>query len=92
MQQVKQMLAAGVSVSTAIKEALGMSVTAFADKHELARTITSEMLNLSRFPDLPTCTALAKELGGEPYDWALLLWKAAKPVKTRFADAAESTV
>lgn len=90
MQQVKEMVAARVSVSTAIKESLAMSQTAFADKYGLGRTTTSERLNLERAPDVSTCEALSKELGGAPYEWALFLWEAARPSEDRFNAAAAS--
>lgn len=85
MDKVKQMVAAGISLSTAIKEVLGSSVTAFADRHELSRPIASEVLNLDRSPRADVCEALAKELGGDAYEWALLLWEGARPSPERFA-------
>jgi hypothetical protein len=87
MDSVKRMIGAGANLSMAIKQELGMSVTAFADKFDLARTITSEVLNLDRAPRMDVCRALASELGGEPYEWAVLLWEAAKPQPARFIAA-----
>ncbi len=86
MQQVKQMVEAGVSLSTAIKESLGTSVTAFADENRLSRTLTSEVLNGERMPRADVCLALEKRLGGLAYEWALLLWEAARPTPERFAN------
>ncbi len=88
MEQVKQMIDAGVSLSTAIKEALGQSVTSWADRHSLARPTTSEVLNCERTPRVDICRALAADLGGEPLDWALLLWEHAKPRPEEFAASA----
>ena len=90
MQQVKQMIEGGVSASTAIKEAIGTSVTSFADRNGLSRIYTSEILNLVRAPDAATCEALGTELGGEPFEWALFLWEYAKPDADRFAAALAS--
>lgn len=87
MDRVKKLLAAGLSLPSAIKEALGMSVTAFADKHDLSRSIASEVINLERGPREPYCTALAAELGGTAYEWAELLWAEAKPQPERFVAA-----
>jgi hypothetical protein len=84
VNQVKQMVEAGVSVPTAIKEAIGTSVTSWADKHELSRTLASEMINLVRLPDTLMCAALAADFGGEPYDWAVFMWEAARPSAERF--------
>ena len=82
MDRVKELIAEGVDVSTAVKRALrerGFSVSGFADRHGLTRSITSEQVNLDRTPRDEFCRALAEELGGEPLDWATLLWEAAKP-------------
>lgn len=88
MDRVKQMIAAGISASTAIKELLGQNVSAWADKHDLARSTTSEVLNGDRAPRVDICNALAQDLGGMPFDWALLLWESAKPSEERFAQLA----
>jgi hypothetical protein len=77
--KVKKLLDAGMSLSSAIKEALGMSVTAFADKYGMPRSITSEVLNLDRSPRLQQCSALAQEIGGSPFEWAELLWEHSRP-------------
>jgi hypothetical protein len=88
MDQVKQMVEAGVSLPTAIKEALGQSLTSWADRHGLSRPTTSEVVNCERAPRVDVCKALAKDLGGSAYDWALLLWEAARPSSDSFATAA----
>lgn len=85
MEQVKHMVEAGVSIATAIKEALGQSVTSWADKHGLSRPIVSDVLNGERVPRADVCRALAADLGGTPYEWAMELWSAAKPSEERFA-------
>lgn len=87
MDRVKQLLAAGLSLPAAIKDSLGMSVTSFADKYDLPRSITSEVINLDRAPRAAYCSALAAELGGTAYEWAELLWESAKPQPERFAAA-----
>ena len=85
MEQVKQMVAAGVSLPTAIKEALGRSVTAFADSHGLSRQISSEVLNCERSPRVDVCRAIANDLGGDAFAWANLLWEGARPHAEDFA-------
>jgi hypothetical protein len=87
VDRVKKLMSAGLTLPSAIKEALGMSVTAFADKHDLSRSIASEVINLERGPREPYCSALAHELGGSAYEWAELLWSEAKPQPERFAAA-----
>lgn len=79
MNKVKQLINAGATVPTAIKESLGMTVGEFADKHGLPRPSTSEVINLGRRPTEAQAEALAAELGGTPEEWRLLLWQAAKP-------------
>lgn len=85
MERVKKLVEAGLDLPSAIKAALEMSVTAFADRHDLARSVASEVINLERGPREPYCSALAKELGGSAYEWAELLWSAAKPQPEKFA-------
>jgi hypothetical protein len=87
MEQVKQMVAAGVSLSTAIKESIGTSVSAWADKHGFNRSITSEVLNLERAPRADVCRALEKDLGGSAYEWALLMWESSRPVAANYEQA-----
>lgn len=91
MDKVKQMVAAGVSLPAAIKEALkneGMTVSAFCSRYGMNRVQGGEILNLVRSPDARTCDGLARELGGQPFDWALLLWEHARPVAKDFAPPA----
>lgn len=90
MDQVKQMVDAGVSVPTAIKEAIGQSVTSWADKHGLVRPIASEVINCERTPRPDVCRALAADLGESAYEWALFLWEAARPTIERFAPPVEA--
>jgi len=87
VENVKRMVEGGTSVPTAIKEALGISVTAFADRHGLHRSTTSEVINLDRGPREPICSALAIELGGTSLEWAELLWSAARPKPEQFQAA-----
>jgi hypothetical protein len=87
VDQVKKMVESGVSLSTAIKESLGQSVTAWADKHSLSRQITSEVLNSERAPRVDVCRALEADLGGPALEWAQLLWRTAEPKPEAFATA-----
>jgi plasmid maintenance system antidote protein VapI len=88
VDKVKKLMHAGMSLSAAIKEALGMSITGFADKYSMHRSITSEVINLDRAPRLEQCTALAKELGGSPFEWAELLWEHSRPREDAFSATA----
>jgi hypothetical protein len=87
VDKVKKLMAAGMSLSAAIKEALGTSVTGFADKYEMPRSVTSEVINLDRTPRLQQCQALAEELGGSPFEWAELLWEHSRPREDAFSSA-----
>lgn len=79
MEKVKEMVAAGVSIPTAIKEALGMKIPEFAKKHRL--NVNSARLHIGGHarPSDETIAALIKELGGTGREWRLLLWEAARP-------------
>lgn len=82
MDRVKELLAAGVSLPDAVRMALKereVSVSAFADRHDIARSIASEQLNLDRFPRTAFCQALEAELGGAADEWALLFWENGRP-------------
>lgn len=87
MDKVKQMMDAGISLGTAIKEALGQSVTSWADKNSLSRQIVSEVLNSERTPRVEICRALERDLGGDAYAWAMLLWEGGRPNADAFAVA-----
>jgi plasmid maintenance system antidote protein VapI len=79
MDKVKRMVEAGVSIPTAVKESLGMTVADFAEKYGLSRASVANHVNgVVRAADT-TVEALAAELGGTPDEWRELLWLAAKP-------------
>jgi plasmid maintenance system antidote protein VapI len=69
VDKVKIMIAAGVSVPTAVKEALRMSVAAFAEKHALSRTTVSSQLSGRIALNAPLIDALIAELGGTADQW-----------------------
>jgi hypothetical protein len=80
---VRQMVDAGVSIPTAIKEALAKngldSVTAFAERYALNPSAArNHLAGLVRATD-DTVTALVAELAGTTDEWRELLWLAAKP-------------
>lgn len=79
MEQVKKLIAAGASITGAIKEALGMNVSEFAEKYQLSRATTAHHLNATMRPTEATVNALVAELGGTPDEWRELLWLAADP-------------
>lgn len=79
MDKVKQMVAAGVSIPTAIREALGASLSDVADRRGVDRVRLSEAINGIRRPTAQVAAALVAELGGTEFEWRELLWLAAKP-------------
>lgn len=81
MEQVKKLIAAGASISGAIKESLGMPVSDFAEKHRLNRATTAHHINATMRPSDATIAALVSELGGSADEWRRLLWLAAEPKK-----------
>lgn len=81
MEKVKQMVEAGVSVPTAIRETLGVSVTEFADEIEYPRQYASDTINLVRRPDLRFLNGIAARCGGTPAEWEEFLWLATKPAR-----------
>lgn len=81
MDKVKEMVDAGVSVPTAIKEVLGIRLSEFAKKHNLnATTLRMQVYGHVRAND-ETVAALAAELGGTEHDWRMLLWEAGRPTQ-----------
>lgn len=81
MDKVKQMLDAGVSLPTAIKEALSpMKIGEFATKHGLHEKYVSNAINGNARPNEKLLKALVKELPGvDAYGWRLRLWEAGRP-------------
>lgn len=79
MKAVKRLVEAGSPIPGAIKTALGMPITEFADKYDLPRGTTSEVVNGSRKPSDEQLKALIAELGGSREEWLWLLWEAGKP-------------
>lgn len=77
MRKVQQMVEVGVSLPTAIKEALQQnglpSITAFAEKYSLPVSSTTEGINGTRVATTRLIAALAEELGGDPAEWRQLL-------------------
>jgi hypothetical protein len=79
VDKVKKFLDVGLSIPTAIKEALPMSVGAFADKYDIPQTLVSETINGGRRASEKLLAALIAELGGTEAEWRELLWLAGKP-------------
>ena len=79
MDKVKQLIAAGAPVAGAIKLALGMPLSEFADKYGIPRTSVANHVNSNVKPSEATIAALVSELGGTPEEWAELLWQAMRP-------------
>jgi hypothetical protein len=83
MDKVKELIALGLSVPSAIRGALESNgldtVSAFCDKYSLPRGGVSNHLNATVRPTDATITALVAELGGTENDWRELLWQAMRP-------------
>lgn len=69
MEKVKNLIDAGASVSMAIKDSLGMTMTAFTDKYDLPRTAAVESVNGVRRATDRLIDALVAELGGSHAEW-----------------------
>lgn len=85
MNQVKQMMAAGVSLATAVKEILArrepsMTLSAFADNHDRPVTTISNLINGKLVPTDADIAAFVAEFGGEPDEWRMLFWEQMRPV------------
>lgn len=79
MDKVKQLMAAGLTAPQAIKMALGMSLTEFADKHGAPRSSVANSVNAIQRASDQTIAALVAELGGTENEWRELLWQAMRP-------------
>lgn len=80
MDQVKRLVAAGLSLSEAIKHALGIQIGEMAERYDIPRPILSDVINSRRVANERELDALVAELGGTPDQWREMLWLAAKPV------------
>jgi plasmid maintenance system antidote protein VapI len=80
MDKVNSLIDGGARIPTAVKEALlPLTLTEFADKHELPRSAVSNAINGNVRATDEMVAALIQELGGTVDDWRNLLWKAGKP-------------
>jgi plasmid maintenance system antidote protein VapI len=83
MEKVRKLIEAGARTGVAIREALlvdrQLTVAAFAEKHDLPEKSVSNGINGNVRATEALCAALSTELGGEPAEWATLLWNASKP-------------
>lgn len=81
MNKVKRMMAAGVSLPTAVKEILSpMTLKDFAEKHGRSVTTISNVINGNVKPSDEDVAALIAEFGGEPHEWRMLLWEHMRPI------------
>lgn len=79
MDKVKQLIDAGAPVADAIKIALGVPLSEFADKHGIPRSSVANHVNSNVKPSEATIAALVADLGGTPEEWRELLWQAMRP-------------
>lgn len=90
MENVRQMLDAGVSLATAIKEAIaqkGLTVYQFAEQYGIPSTNFSHAINGGGLLSERAAGALSDFLGGDPYEWRLLVWQAGRPEPSERATA-----
>lgn len=83
MDKVKTLVDAGTRVGFAIRQALlerELTVSAFAEKNKLNEKAVSSAIHGSVRATDAVVEALAKELGGSPEEWRMLLWKGAMPI------------
>jgi hypothetical protein len=79
MEKVKRLIEAGLPIPAAIKAAMGMPLSEFADKYALpAGSVTNHVNAIVRASDA-TIAALVAEFGGTENEWRELLWQAMKP-------------
>lgn len=83
MNKVKRLIEAGLPIPEAIRGALGMPITAFADLHGIPRPQMSLVVNGGLRPTQRHLAALIAELGGSEFEWRVLLWEAGKPVPSQ---------
>lgn len=79
MDKVKALIEAGLTIPTAIKQALGRPLKDVAETHHIAPPILSDVINGNRRATDAQIDALITELGGTREEWLELLWLAAKP-------------
>jgi plasmid maintenance system antidote protein VapI len=81
MDKVRRMLEAGVSLPTAIKEALApLTIKEFAEKYGRAAPTISNVINGNVTANEKDLDALIAEFGGTADEWKLLLWEHSRPV------------
>lgn len=88
MEKVRKLIEAGARCGVAIREALldrGLTVQTLAAKYDLPEKAVSNSINANVRPTDALVDALVAELGGEPHDWRMLLWEAAKPEEVKAA-------
>lgn len=81
MEKVKRMMEAGVSLPTAIKEALApLTIREFAEKYGRVAPTISAIINGNVKPSDEDVAALVSEFGGTAVEWRMLLWEHSRPV------------
>ena len=79
MDKVKKLMEAGLPIPAAVKAALAMPLSEFADKYALPRgSVTNHVNGIVRATD-ETVAALTAELGGSDNEWREVLWQAGRP-------------
>jgi plasmid maintenance system antidote protein VapI len=79
MDKVKRLMEAGLSTPAAIKAALDMPVSEFADKYGIPRSTATNVVNGVQRATDATVAALVAEFGGTDNEWRELLWQAMRP-------------
>jgi hypothetical protein len=88
VEKIKRLIKAGSTIPGAIKEVLsqnGLSVAAFAKKHERNPNNMNSVITGTRAPAAGDVEALIAELGGTDIEWRQLLHDAGRPTNVKAA-------
>jgi transcriptional regulator with XRE-family HTH domain len=79
MDRVKKLIEAGLTIPAAIREAIGVPLSQFAEKAQVNTPDLSAAINGAKRPTERILFALISEFGGTEDEWRELLWLAGKP-------------
>lgn len=85
IDEVQRMVEAGVSVTLAVRSAMGISLAEFARRYHLNRTSLTNHVNGRVRPDERTIAALSHALSADPKVIWALLYRAAAPTPEEIA-------
>lgn len=82
MDKVKKLISAGLSIPSAVKESIDVTLSEFAAKYDLELPDVSAAINGNRRPTDKVVAAFVSELGGTGDEWRELFWLAGKPASS----------